>query len=248
MTRAVLLVDLDDTLFQTLRKRPADVPEARLMPMAVARDGSPLAFATPRQLRFLEWLSHDAALIPVTARSLDALRRVHIPFTQAICAHGAVLLGEDGRPDRAWAEEIASAAAVQAATLQALLGRAEALSLAGGHDLQIRVQAEDGVPLYLLLKHPQADEAALSAVTAALRCPHGWLLHRNGNNAAYLPPFLGKQHAVARLLPRLRERCPDAPVIGVGDSLTDASFMALCDYAMTPCGSQLGARLLGGRS
>ncbi len=59
-----------------------------------------------------------------------------------------------------------------------------------------------------------------------------------------MPPFLGKAHAVARLLPRLRQAHPEAPILGFGDSLTDAPFMALCDYAVTPTGSQLAARLL----
>jgi hypothetical protein len=41
MTRAIALVDLDDTLFQTRRKCPADVAEDRLTPLGFARDGSP---------------------------------------------------------------------------------------------------------------------------------------------------------------------------------------------------------------
>ena len=40
--RPIALVDLDDTLFQTLRKCPADVPRERLTVMAVARDGAPV--------------------------------------------------------------------------------------------------------------------------------------------------------------------------------------------------------------
>ena len=69
--------------------------------------------------------------------------------------------------------------------------------------------------------------------------PANWTLHRNGNNVAFMPPFLGKDRAVASFLPALRDRFPTAPVIGIGDSLTDAPYMALCDFAMTPAGSQL---------
>jgi hydroxymethylpyrimidine pyrophosphatase-like HAD family hydrolase len=248
MTRAIVLVDLDDTLFQTLRKRPEDVPESALTVMATARDGSPLGFATPRQLGFLQWLSHEALLIPVTARSLDALRRVRIPYAQAICAHGAVLIDADGRVDPEWSAAIASAAAAWADALSRLADLARTAAAEKGVDLQIRIQVEEGVDLYLLMKHPDANEAALARAVdvVARQTPPGWTVHRNGNNAAFLPPFLGKQHAVARLLPRLRAAWPDAPVIGVGDSLTDAPFMALCDFAMTPCGSQLAANLLGG--
>ena len=37
--RAIVLVDLDDTLFQTLRKCPPDVPEDALTALGFGRDG-----------------------------------------------------------------------------------------------------------------------------------------------------------------------------------------------------------------
>jgi hypothetical protein len=109
-----------------------------------------------------------------------------------------------------------------------------------------RVLSEEGMGLYVLAKHEETDEAALHSTVDAMvgELPEGWRVHRNGNNAALMPPWLGKEHAVGALLPRLRERHPDAPVIGIGDSLTDAPYMALCDYAMMPRGSQLAAGTL----
>jgi hypothetical protein len=244
---AVVLIDLDDTLFQTLRKRPADVPEHALTPAAVDRNGAPLSFSTPRQGKFLQWLSQKAVVVPVTARSREALRRVRINHSMAICAHGGVLLGEDGCLDPKWAAEMAAAAEPVRTTLQKLAEHARIAASEEGSALEPRILTEDGIALYLVLKHPEADEAALSRVSAEVerRTPAGWTVHRNGNNAAFLPPHLGKQHAVARLLPRLRERYPSAPVIGVGDSTTDAPFMALCDWAMTPRESQLWTQHYG---
>jgi hypothetical protein len=241
VTLAIVLVDLDDTLFQTLRKRPSDVPEDALSPLAFDREGAPLSFATPSQTKFLQWLSQDALVVPVTARSREALSRVRIAYSAAICAHGGVLLDEDGSPDAAWSAEMAAAAEPVVATLRQLAEHARASARESGCTLEPRILEEDGVALYLVLKHPEADEAALSRVANAVerRTPAGWTIHRNGNNVAFLPPHLGKHHAVARLLPRLRRRCPDSPVIGVGDSTTDAAFMSLCDWAMTPRGSQL---------
>jgi predicted mannosyl-3-phosphoglycerate phosphatase (HAD superfamily) len=69
--------------------------------------------------------------------------------------------------------------------------------------------------------------------------PAGWTDHRNSNTVAFLPPYLGKQYAVAHILIGLRARFPNATVIGIGDSITDAPFMQLCDFAMTPSASQL---------
>ena len=102
---------------------------------------------------------------------------------------------------------------------------------ARGTALRVRVLEEEQVPLYVLAKHPDGDAEALcrgrsSAVVAEV--PAGWTMHRNGNNAAFLPPFLGKAACGrVRCCPELRRRHPDAPVIGIGDSLTDAPFMAL---------------------
>lgn len=243
VNRTITLVDLDDTLFQARRKCPTDVDEHRLTPLGFARDGSPLSFATPRQLNFLQWLAETTLLIPVTARSLDALRRVRIPFAAAICAHGGVMMREFGTPDPDWAERMHAASAAVAPALASLVDTIA--RTAGAEPVSVRILAEGETPLYVLAKHDQADAEALAAVldAAVPEPPVGWTVHRNGNNAAYLPPHLGKEKAVAALLPRLREEHPDAAVIGIGDSHTDAPFMGLCDFAMLPARSQLGERL-----
>ncbi len=241
--RPIALVDLDDTLFQTLRKCPAELAEDALTPIAFAKDGDPLGFATPRQLAFLNWLSETTRVVPVTGRSLDALRRVKIDFTAAVCAHGGVVLREDGLHDPDWATHIATESARHAAMLDQLADAVRVASDAAGIPLSIRVLREEDVPIYVIVKHPEAIDRELNAVVDAMvgDVPGDWTVHRNGNNIALMPPFLGKAHAVAPLLADLRTRFPGAPVIGIGDSLTDAPFMALCDFAMMPTRSQLAA-------
>lgn len=243
--RAIALVDLDDTLFQTLRKCPPDVDPGALVPLGFARDGRASSYATPRQAAFLSWLAETALVVPVTARSRDALERVRISFGAAICAHGGMILDDAGEPDPGWAAHIGREAEPHQ---QALAALADAAGKAAeqGAALRVRIVSEGGTGLFVLLKHGCADEAALGEVLDRVEplVPQGWTIHRNGNNAALLPPFLGKAHAVAALLPRLRRLHPDAPVIGIGDSLTDAPFMTLCDYAMMPGRSQLSAATL----
>lgn len=242
--RAIALVDLDDTLFQTLGKCPEDVPAEALAPIGYARDGAPLSYATPRQLGFIAWLSESTLLVPVTARSRDALDRVRIAWTRGICAHGGVVVDSEGRTDPLWRSRMAAEASAHAEALADLARQVG--TEARGAALRIRILEEEGLPLYLLVKHETGDSAALGEAIerVAPQVPPGWTVHRNGNNAALLPPFLGKQHAVAYLIPELRREYPDTPVIGIGDSLTDAPFMALCDYAMMPTRSQLAAAAL----
>ncbi len=241
--RAIALVDLDDTLFQTLRKCPPDVPAERLVPLGFAQDGSPLSFATPRQVKLIEWLSETAWLVPVTARSREALMRAHVPFTAAVCAHGGVIIGEDGEVDAKWhAHAVAQSARLQG-QLAELRDLVKAEALRQQVALRVRVLTEGELGLYVLAKHEDMTDAALYRVVDAVAhaVPPGWTIHRNGNNVALMPPWLGKQHAVENLLPKLRAAHPDAPIVGIGDSLTDAPFMALCDYAMIPRDSQLAA-------
>ena len=242
--RAIALVDLDDTLFQTLGKCPEDVPREALAAIGFARDGAPLSYATPRQLSFLAWLSESTLLVPVTARSRDALDRVRIDWTRAICAHGGVVVDSAGKTDPEWRSRMAAEVGTHSEALGVLTRRVEAEAREAA--LRVRIVEEDGLGLYLLVKHETGDSVALAGAVerVASSVPPEWTIHVNGNNAAFLPPFLGKQHAVAYLMPELRRQFPDSPVIGIGDSLTDAPFMALCDLAMMPTGSQLAAATL----
>ena len=249
MIGAVALVDLDDTLFQTRRKCPPGLADVRLTTLAVDRDGEPLGFATPRQAALLRWLSAGALLVPVTGRSLEALRRVHLPYAAAVCAHGGVVLGADGSPDRQWAATMRDASSADAAALETIAATITATARRLAVAVTARVLCEQGTALYVVAKHAEADAAVLGRVVdeAVPTVPSGWTGHRNGNNVAFLPPWLGKRRAVDHLLPGLRSAWPDLPFIGIGDSLTDAPFMARCDFAMLPTGSQLAAGVLDGR-
>jgi hypothetical protein len=246
MIGAIALVDLDDTLFQTRGKCPAELADHELTPIGFARDGSALSFATPRQMRLLGWLAQTTHLVPVTARSLDALGRVEVPHAAAICAHGGLILDDAGEVDSEWQARMTAASAEHGATLTDLRDRIAQAAEAAGEPISARILAEHGIALYVIAKHADADVAALNRVVdlAVPEVPAGWTDHRNGNNIALLPPYLGKAQAVRFLLPSLRARFADAPVIGIGDSRTDAAFMRLCDFAMLPTGSQLAERLL----
>jgi hypothetical protein len=245
--RVIALVDLDDTLFQTIRKCPPDVPVDLLSPLGFAKDGSALSYATPHQFEFVNWLVETTHFVPVTARGLDALQRVRIPFGEAVCAHGGVILKPDGTPDAGWAAHIAEQVAIYTPMLTSLALAVRTSASVLGVQVSVRILDDDGVGLYVLVKQPDSDVDRLNAVVDAMidQLPRGWTDHRNGNNVALMPPFLGKEHAVAHILPGLRARFPLALVIGIGDSLTDAPFMRLCDFAVTPTQSQLASAFFG---
>lgn len=252
--QAVALVDLDDTLFQTRRKCPPHLAEADLTPFAFTADGAPLSFATPAQAGFIAWLEATTHVVAVTARSVDALLRTRLRFAAAVAAHGgAIVTGRAPAPGGAarlcpdWHARMAAALAPHAGALSDLVAQVEADARGLGVAIRARVLAEAGLPLYVVVKHTLADgndpELHAACAGAAVGLAAGWTAHVNGNNVAFMPPGLGKAHAVSWLLPALRRDHPGLPIIGIGDSLTDAGFMALCDFAMTPQGSQLASKL-----
>jgi hydroxymethylpyrimidine pyrophosphatase-like HAD family hydrolase len=242
-----LFVDLDDTLFQTRRKLP-DGQFGSAHPAAYLRDGKAISYATAKQQRLWRGLSQGFRIVPVTARSYDAFRRVDLPFShEAVLNHGGVILQPDRRPDEQWLGQSAAAARGCEEDLQSLLAAIHAhRTETGDSGIKPRLIEDFGVFWYLVVKHESGDEQALERLTRDLvrHAPavvSGRLyLHSNGNNLAVLPQPVNKAAAVAYLQRRFAQRhgC-DLLTVGMGDSLTDAPFMALCDYAVIPGNTQL---------
>lgn len=248
MKTAIALVDLDDSLFQTLRKCPQDLPFEALTAMAHDRAGAPVSFATPRQLAWIEWLSSSTILVPVTGRSVDALLRVNLGFDLAVAAHGGVVL-RSGEVCPIWQERMSTAACEQRSELEHIAARLIQVTNDRNLPITTRIIGEGDSGFYVVAKHHDPDgEAELHDVARSIakEIATDWTRHINGNNVAFLPPFLGKHHAVADLLSELRAAYPHLPVLGLGDSLTDVPFLKLCDMIVMPSSSQLAQHALAG--
>lgn len=240
MSSPIIFTDLDDTLFQTTRKLPEN--HGNLTVMSTLEDGSESGYATQKQSAFLDWLMMGH-VIPVTARGRDVLARVHLAHHHAICANGGVILRNTGPTpddsltlDEEWNERMTTAA--KDAPVQIIKDAIAPL-------LDERVRSwpviEGDLELYYCVKSNDGNMDHLAAIAAVMRpkLNGGWRVHHNGNNLAFLPPWLNKRHAVQYLIEQLRKQDPHRPVIGIGDSHSDTGFMDLCDYAMTPTNSQI---------
>lgn len=249
MSRPMVFVDLDDTLFQTLRKCPPDEPQAYLTLAAEATNGMH-SMMTRRQKALVAWLIASAETIPVTARSTEAYSRVAIPFASwAILSNGAVILGPDGAPDAHWARIMARDLGAFEETLEALIAHGRAAAEAVSLDVRSWIVTEAEISAYAVFKQNDGDGERLPEIADALAAGFdlgGWTVHRNGNNLALLPPALGKRRAVAHLIERLRADDPARPAVGLGDSLTDLPFMMACDVWGAPSTSQLSRALADG--
>jgi hydroxymethylpyrimidine pyrophosphatase-like HAD family hydrolase len=255
---AITLLDLDDTVFQTSRKCPEDIPHVDLTPYAFGTDGNPISYATPSQVAFIRWLETTTRVVVVTARSVDALLRSKVKFQTAVAAHGGAIIGRASTAKSGeyalyteWHKLMETQLQAYKADLNSIIQSVNLDADLHRIDVRARVIEEQGLPLYVVVKHGLKDgndaELYHACASTTKNLPPGWTAHVNGNNVAYMPPGLGKEHAVKWLLPQLKEDHPGMPVIGIGDSFTDAGFMQLCDFAMTPTASQLSTKIFGSK-
>jgi hypothetical protein len=236
MSAPIILADLDDTLFQTARKCPGGVADG-LRLMSRLNDGSPSGYASARQENLLAWL-RIGRLIPVTARSRSALVRVDIEQAPAICGNGGCIITDGGEIDQAWHDHLVAQARDGQTVDDVYATLTGALDAAA---FRHWIAAENGMPQFVVIKSNHDGGEILAEVERDLAplVPAGWRVHRNDNNLAYLPVWLSKRHAVRYLIEKLRADAPDAPIIGIGDSVSDVGFMDMCDFAMTPTKGQL---------
>jgi len=240
--RIVAFVDLDDTLFQTASK----CPPGEKIPVAFRRDGSPLSYMVPWQKTLFDWLSASATLIPVTARNLDAFRRVQLPFRSlAVLDFGGVILLPDGSPDAAWDARVRPALLACEAELLRLQRLCQEFSQRQALEVSVRLIRDLDLPLYLVMKHPGGDASRLLPFLEGPLAEvnrQAFFVHHNDNNLSLVPRHLGKEKAVQYLLQTHLAGEP-CVTLGLADSFTDAEFLALCNVQMTPRGSQFAEAL-----
>lgn len=244
-----LFVDLDDTLFQSLEKC-AD--RDTLEPAAFLKDGSPISFSTAAQRDFFAFAQDGMTLIPATARNLNAFQRVHLPFASyAVLDYGGIVLNPDGSVDQSWLARMQDAMAAALPGLQELAALIDAWAERTGFGGRARLIEDCATPFYLVVKDPGKVAARLEPIERDVVQPwldaggRDYFIHRNGNNLAILPKALNKAHAVAYVTARLRQDHGDIITFGMGDSLSDARFMAACDYAIVPSRTQLAGLTVG---
>jgi hypothetical protein len=152
------------------------------------------------------------------------------------------VLGPEGRLETRWHDRVAPQALAVKAELDRLTEALRGIAAAHAPGTRVRVIMDQELPLYLSIKHDEPEAVGIVAARARALVLPPWRLWHNDRNLAILPPFLGKEHAVSWL--RREVFGAGTLCIGVGDSLSDLPFLAQCDFAMMPSGSQL-LRALG---
>jgi hydroxymethylpyrimidine pyrophosphatase-like HAD family hydrolase len=244
-----LFADLDDTLFQSLEKCGG---RDDLHPAAFLKDGAPISFTTAAQRAFIAFAQDGMTMIPATARNLDAYRRVDLPFTSyAVLDYGGIVLAPGGAVDQDWLARMQQSMHAALPGLRELAALIDGWAARTGFGGRARLIEDFATPFYLVVKDPDKIAERLEPIAREVVQPwiaaggRDYFIHRNGNNLAILPNALNKAHAVAYVSEQLRRQHGDILTFGMGDSRSDARFMAACDYAIVPSRTQLAGLTLG---
>lgn len=233
----VVFADLDDTLFQTAWKMSEPVVDTRLA--SRAKNGIH-SYMTKAQAATVDWLLKTTRLIPTTARGSRVLARTTIPFTDyKICANGGAILTPEGAHDPHWAARVAK---ISRQYNDAFDGLQDAVSvLADSGVLRSWLVYEAQIPVYFVAKiGTGTSQAVLDEAEARCRKAVGGdlVFHRNERNMSFTPGGLTKLDAVREMLGRL-PNTDKRPIWGMGDSVSDLSFMRLCQMMAIPSNSQI---------
>jgi len=237
-TKPLIFVDLDDTLFQTERHTQV---EANFRLASVDKNGNALAFMQPKQQSLIDWLFQTADVIPVTARSVAALKRVNLKFQHAaICAYGGIILDAQQCIDTEWFawqhQQIAQLQSIMFDLEQHILVYAKEII-----SLRTWFVEENGVKIYLVVKHHTPNQARYLINWVKSFSPEiltHFYLHLNQSSLAIIPRSISKQNAVEYYLQKHHQHT-ERVLIGLGDSLADFGFLSCCDWCATPKNSQL---------
>ncbi len=244
-----LFLDLDDTVFQTVRKCAS---LERATPASYNLAGEPSSYFLPKQQRLLQDLAQQWRIIPTTARTQASYARVDlaVPCVDgAILNHGATILCVDGAEDNQWREKIEPTLNALSVLLTQIKAEIEQYAARYNIEVLVRITSESDLDYYLEVRHHQADFIQLQCLLKDYIQPllveyTDFQVYLNSNSLTILPRCVNKTHAVAYRIKVLEQQYGEILTMGMGDSLSDLPFMALCDYVMTPKNTQLHEQLL----
>jgi hydroxymethylpyrimidine pyrophosphatase-like HAD family hydrolase len=248
--QSYIFLDLDDTLFQTLRKCALGADDPKLQVRAFLPDGTPNSFATHKQQWLWRWLALGFKIVPVTGRDIHAFERVMLTFEEEVVLnHGAVILDKQRNIDSVWMQRMTQALPEYHEKLLAVWAKIEAYCKCC-HGFKLRLVHDFDTTWYGVIKHSDGTETTLKTLLDSIIKVHPHIVdgslywHLNGNNLAVLPKIINKESAVSYLIDGYKQHHPELVTFGAGDSNSDAPFMSLCDYALIPKNTQLFKALI----
>ena len=234
--KAIIFVDLDDTIFQTKIKN-----QQGFIPVTTARNDKYTSYMTPSQsLLWDVFVNHESMkIIPVTLRGVKEYSNTQIsknPKVITSVLYFSGLITHNDYIDEAWANHIKNSFL----TLSLPMGLVFQNLVSNLKKDVFHIELVDNFYISIKNLSENEDDAikqnhALVKLIKTKIINDEYFLHVKQRNIIIIPNFLDKKNAVQYLINKYN------PVltIGAGDSLSDWGFMEICDYKLIPSDSQI---------
>jgi len=233
MPNIFLFIDLDDTLFQTKRKNPNGV-----IPATQSAQAGKGSYMTTAQHLFWELFYHSekVKIIPTTARDLQQYHNTWLstaPRIDTAILYFAGMIFDQNTEEKQWQQHIKQAYQQLNWPISQLFTQVK--KIVGNHP-QFHLYNVDNY--YITLKAnancPLTTRESVFSQLKSLQNPE-YFIHQNDRAFSFVPHFIDKKYAVQYLI----ETYQPELTLGVGDSLTDWSFMQQCNFRIWPQNVQI---------
>ena len=240
MGKIVFLADLDDTLFVSGEKLAPHLRSARAW---VSEDGAREGFCRAADAALWECAGLRGEIWPLSARDEKAFARVGFAFGQAKGLDFGARIWDGERELEDWRAESLELASQSSRAAQEIVLEAQSWAQREIPEAQIRLRELLGMPFYAEAKLPrQAGAERRAKLAAALRefarAADGWEAWPSSSGACAIPEWANKRRAAGKMKQMARQKGFEL-VVGLADGLSDAAFLAECDWAMCPQQSAL---------
>lgn len=233
--KAILFIDLDDTIFQTKRKN-----EQGYIPVTEHENPKNISYMTKAQDIFTDiFFSYpDLEIIPVTARNLEQYNRTFLSkdnrINTFITCFGADIYNKH-KIDIFWEEFINSEYLKVNNKLELIYERISKIYDSDKFNLSISENR------YIIAKNKSRDINIFQEQNKSLKneiseiLTNEYVIHSNSNYLSIIPNFIDKSKAIEYII----DKYNPILTIGAGDSISDYGFMKLCNYKIIPSNSQI---------
>lgn len=232
-SNAIVFTDLDDTIFSTIRKQESkDIENFKLG--SIDSTGNPSGYLNPVQQAFFEHLKMMGKIMPVTARTTNALDRAILfeKGSDAIWYHGAIIR-YNGIIDEEWYNRSVKILKNATNSFEAMLKFLKEKDVNDYFNISCSTYDDlEGLPLQVLVRSNDKgnlDEKEVANLINELDM-NDLYCHMQRSYITFLPKGVSKREAVKYLIDKENFDM----TIGCGDSDVDLDFMSLCDYAVIP--------------
>jgi len=221
--------DLDQTLIYSLRALGEGFDRTGLVPVE-SKNGDVLSYMSVQALSLLQEISERMMFIPVTTRTVEQYRRIHvfqdvIRPQYAITSNGGNIL-IDNQVDPHWNRAMFRKIEQEAVPSEQVLRKFQEIA---SPEWVIRESFCDDMFYSMLIKREEMPLQAVEQLAAEL-IPLGWETSVQGRKIYFVPQVVSKSGA----LEHLAELMGREIVLASGDSLLDRCMLDVATHRIVP--------------